>query len=284
MIHSYQYIYPSLASIFGGGGAPVEGALQELVGFDTNLVLQDEVNPLVVDPEPEVRDVSAIAFVGGTSAVLPLGNVHSTQNPHVFVKFNTAGGIAQYMYSRRSEAATEREYHMFLYGTGELGFGVFDVGGDVYNTKTTLALSVGVSYEAEGWYDRVNENTNLRYRAIGATTWIYAPQVSTPNTLVLSGALGAQIGWAGFTGSAAMNGSLWDVVIKDYATGALIGYYPLEEGEGIPYDVSGNDNRPTLINAAWTTVVNVRNSYNFRYGFQIDTPFIPALLVLDIGD
>jgi hypothetical protein len=54
--------------------------------------------------------------------------------------------------------------------------------------------------------------------------------------------------------------------VDDGSTGSF--YYPLQEGEEVPYDVSGNDNHATSTNGVWSTTDGVP-SWNHWKGFSL---------------
>jgi len=129
------------------------------------------------------------------------------------------------------------EWQLVIDSNEKLKFSTY--GGGVVNAISADALETGVAYECEGWYDRVAETTNIKYRVIGSDTWIEVNEAS--GDITFSGAEEADIGYANWISSYSHDGQIWDVQIWDYATTTQLHSYPLVEGSGlVAHDTAGS--------------------------------------------
>jgi|TARA_Y100000310_G_scaffold340955_1_gene438496 hypothetical protein len=195
---------------------------------------------------------SVCATFDGTADIIELGDVWSTQEPHVKCKINIGAlsAIDRRILERKGLVASNQEYGLRMMADETVLFEIWDGSTNTTSVRTAAALDILTWYDVEGWYNRVAGSIHIRYRVSETESWTTANNGSAGSSVVFSGADATAIGGVAWGAGYKWNGQIADVQIWDYATTTQLNGYPLNEASGTSvYDTVGTEDGVVTVGA-----------------------------------
>ena len=244
------------------------------------LTAYDGVTPFVDKKDevdsPAVTGVNCLEFdgTGGVTGSADIDSFATANNPFVMTFDGVVGSndatTHQVLVTLGTDPYAAGALGGLLYrqDSGKVRLRLFDASGTAYQTTTSTVIPLGERFVVKGIYD--GTTISLEYNGGAEGTPIAMDSLQAPATNAFgmgSSALGTsyKMQSGGFAYSASVTG-LFNL--------------PIAEGQGLPYDVSGNGNHATANAATWTTADDIESA-NLLNGFYVATqqtaPYIPAL-------
>jgi hypothetical protein len=269
MKYTHQYVYPSLEGVFQNADSPVMGGLQWLQGLNSGLVINDNLD--IVIPEPEARDVPAVIYDGV---------VDVTEIP------NTGLGAGDFYYRVHFKLTDTTFGYIFSDGGGFAGgvrvalskdttFYSAWVDDNVTLTPLQLFLPMVADDEVIATVSRVGTDFILRVQNLTQATDNSSTALDVTQDVRTSQPLSIGSIWNQDTSEYVNHAA---ITVYDIRAGTsastLITRYPHEESEGaVIYNVVSNDKHGSVFATSGLAAMRAprldgKASYNLQYGFK----------------
>jgi len=251
---------------FGGGGgvkkpANPDDILQWITAYDGITPFVDKKT--LVD-SPATVGVNALDFDGTQIVTTGLTNPKNDWYVSACINLDTMAHNHEVV----SLAATSSVRYIYILTDGRLQC---RINGTIYTSTGTITFNQRVRIVSK----RVADVVTLEAYTQGGSL-LFSDVVASNSSTLNDG----DVIVGGRTTGTFVEGVINGVIVGTSEEDLLFNY-PMEEGSGLPYDVSGNGNHATSNTATWITADGIP-SYNLLNGFRVATqqtaPYIPALL------